>query len=143
MHKIRKMNLNATTDQVGSSSNCKRECTISLTEPACLINSWLFNMVGVKRPARETDRPNTKKLKVLNQTTPRPTQSGTKSSRNLTAQSLVSDGTSSKEGSNSELAAEEDDEDFKQINEAGQSNGPSNTGLNGRCPLLHLHNHVC
>jgi hypothetical protein len=153
VHEIQKMNLNTTRELIGSTSSCKHDPTISVIEPACLTKPWLLSMAGVKRPARETDRPNTKKLKVLNGTIPRPTRPGTNLSKNVPTQSLEPDGTSTNDGNDSEFAGEEDDEDFKEVLGAGKSNGPSNrtrtdegagnTVLNGRCPLLYLHSYVC
>jgi hypothetical protein len=72
-------------------------------------------MVGVKRPARDTDRPSSKKLKVLNSATPRRTRTGTNSSKNLPAQSPASDSASTNDASDSDLSAEGDGEDLKAI----------------------------
>jgi hypothetical protein len=72
-------------------------------------------MVGVKRPARDTDRPSSKKVKVRYSTAPRRTRPGTNSSKNLLAQSPASDSASANDESDSDLSAEGDDEDLKSI----------------------------
>lgn len=82
-------------------------------------------MAGVKRPARETDRSSTKKLKVPTQTTPRPTRRGTESYKDVPVQSSQEDGTATKDVSDSESFAEEDSEVFKEIPEPTRSTAPS------------------
>jgi hypothetical protein len=75
-------------------------------------------MVGVKRPARDTDRPSSKKVKVRYSTAPRRTRRtrpGTNSSKNLLAQSPASDSASANDESDSDLSAEGDGEDLKSI----------------------------
>ena len=106
-------------------------------------------MVGIKRPGRETDRPSTKKLKVQNGTKLRQARVGTLPSKTAPAHSTESDNASEDDRSNSDLSAEEDEEDSRDVSGTARPNGLSkriraddeggNAVLNGQCPLRHAH----
>jgi hypothetical protein len=81
-------------------------------------------MVGVKRPARETDRSSTKKLKVQDSTKSHPTPPDPTSSKKVPAQSLGSESVSEDTPSDSNLSAEEKGEDLKENTRGARSNGP-------------------
>jgi hypothetical protein len=110
-------------------------------------------MVGVKRPARETDRSGTKKVKVLNQATSRPRRPGTASSKDVPAQRSQEDGAATNDESHSESSGEEDGEAFKEGSEPTRSTEPSkrtqraegaeNATRDGRCPCSISHVVVC
>jgi hypothetical protein len=105
-------------------------------------------MVGVKRPGRETDRSSTKKLKGQDGTKSRPTPPDPTPSKKVPAQSLGSESASEDTPSDSNLSAEENDEDLKENTKGARSNGPpkrtqtddgdANDVLNGPYPLQHI-----
>ena len=105
-------------------------------------------MVGVKRPARETDRSSKKKLKVQDSTKSHPTPPDPTPSKKVPAQSLGSESASEDTPSDSNLSAEENGEDLKETTKGARSNGPpkrprtddgdTNDILNGPYPLQHI-----
>lgn len=80
-------------------------------------------MVGVKRPARETDRSSTKKLKVQDSTKSHSTPLDPTPSKKVPAQSLGSESASEDTPSDSNLSAEENSEDLKETTRGARSNG--------------------
>jgi len=105
-------------------------------------------MMGVKRPARETHRSSTKKLKVQDSTKSYPTPPDSTPSKNVPAQSLSSESASEDTPSDSNLSAEENGEDLKENARGARSNGPpkrtrtddgdANDILNGPYPLQNI-----
>ena len=109
-------------------------------------------MVGVKRPARDSDTSRTKKLKVQNGTTAHLTQVGKLASKNVSAQSTDSENAVANGQSDSDLSADEDDEEFENASAVARSSGPQKTlqsddkggngVLNGQYPLEHIPVHA-
>jgi hypothetical protein len=105
-------------------------------------------MVGVKRPARETHRSSTKKLKVQDSTKSHPTPPDPTPSKKVPVQSPDSESASEDTPSESNLSAEEKGGDLKENTKGARSNerpkrprpddGDANDILNGPYPLLHI-----
>jgi hypothetical protein len=107
-------------------------------------------MVGVKRPARETDRSSAKKLKVQGSPKSHATPPNATPSKNVPAQRPDLESASEDTPSDSDLTAEENDKDLKERTRSAKSNGPpkiprtdeddTNDILNGPySPLLSTH----
>jgi hypothetical protein len=118
-------------------------------KPICDFNQLrLLNMAGVKRPARETDRSSTKKLKVQDSSKSHPTPPDPTPSKKVSAQSPDSESASEDTPSDSNLSAEENGGDLKENTWGAGSNGPRkrprtdegdvDDTLNGPYPWLHI-----
>ena len=102
-------------------------------------------MVGVKRPARDSDRPSTKKLKFQNGAKGRLLQAGTFSSKDVPVRSTIPDKASEYEPNESNSSAEEDNRSSEKASGAARSTEPlpklqtddngENGVLNGKPPL--------
>ena len=109
-------------------------------------------MVGVKRPARDSDTSRTKKLKVQNGMTARPTQVGKLPSKHVPAQSTDSENAFGNSQGDSDLSADEDGEDSDHESAAARLGAPQkilpsdheegNGVLNGQYPLEHIAVHA-
>ena len=105
-------------------------------------------MVGVKRPARETDRSSTKKLKVQDSSKSHPKPPDPTPPKKVSAQSPDPESASEDTSSDSNLSAEESGEDLKENTWGARSNGSAkrpqtdegdaDDTLNGPYPLLHI-----
>jgi hypothetical protein len=105
----------------------------------------LLIMVGVKRPARETDRSSTKKLKVQDSSKSHPKPPDPTPPKKVSAQSPDPESASEGTSSDSNLSAEESGEDLKENTWGARSNGSAkrpqtdegdvNDTLNGPYPL--------
>jgi hypothetical protein len=102
-------------------------------------------MVGIKRPARETEPPRAKKLKVQNAVKSLPTGAGNLPSKNVFAQRTESENTSENDSDKSDLSMGEEDEDVKEISgpasldkTSKRTQGDAGGGkaiVNGTCPF--------
>lgn len=109
-------------------------------------------MVGVKRPARETYKSSTKKLKVLNSVTPLPPQPRTKPSKNVPARAVEPEGASENDQTDSDSSPGENGEDTMEASWTAKSKEPprktrtdtddvSSATLNGQRLLIHINSH--
>ena len=104
-------------------------------------------MVGVKRPARETNRSSTKKLKVQDSSKSQP-KPPDPTPKKVSTQSPDLESASEDTPSDSNLSAEDNGEDLKENTGGARSigspkrprtdEGDANDTLNGLYPLLHI-----
>src|SRR5579871_4741180 len=105
-------------------------------------------MAGVKRPARETDRSSTKKLKVQDNSKSHPKPPDPTPPKKVSAQSPDPESASEDTPSDSDLSAEENGEDLKENTPGARSNEPpkrprtdegdAHDTLNSSYPLLRI-----